>query len=551
MSAFPLPRPTSSRLTGAMAAAALAALALTSCAGDSDSGTSELQQTYAEHPVDEEVELDLAGVGLTEVSHALTEEEVTSEELVQAYTERIEALDQSGPALNAVRMLNPDAVEEAETLDAEREDGELRGPLHGVPVLIKDNIDVGGLPTTAGSTALADSVPEEDAALVESLREAGAIVLGKTNLSEFAYFMSSDAPAGYSSLGGQTLNPYDVTESPSGSSSGSGVAASVGLAAATVGTETSGSILLPAESNSVVGHKPTVGLISQEGMLPVSSTQDTAGPMTRSVEDAALLASVMTGPDAELDPGELAESVEGASLEGVRLGYLPSQHEAEDDGEDGQDGDPAGVAVYEDALQVLEDQGAELVEVDPLGATEADDILLSEFGRDLDEYLAQLPGDAPMGSLEEIIAYNEENSEAALKFGQGLLEEAAGFDLDDPAESAAYETDREEGLEQSRSSIDGTLEEEDLDAIVSDGSTVGLGARAAYPTVSVPSGYLDPGTQPASLMFLGTEWSDADLLGYAHSFEQAADVWQSPAEANPSLFRCTMDAVDSLPDACP
>lgn len=534
-----------------MAAAALAALALTSCAGDSDSGTSELQQTYAEHPVDEEVELDLAGVGLTEVSHALTEEEVTSEELVQAYTERIEALDQSGPALNAVRMLNPDAVEEAETLDAEREDGELRGPLHGVPVLIKDNIDVGGLPTTAGSTALADSVPEDDAALVESLREAGAIVLGKTNLSEFAYFMSSDAPAGYSSLGGQTLNPYDVTESPSGSSSGSGVAASVGLAAATVGTETSGSILLPAESNSVVGHKPTVGLISQEGMLPVSSTQDTAGPMTRSVEDAALLASVMTGPDAELDPGELAESVEGASLEGVRLGYLPSQHEAEDDGEDGQDGDPAGVAVYEDALQVLEDQGAELVEVDPLGATEADDILLSEFGRDLDEYLAQLPGDAPMGSLEEIIAYNEENSEAALKFGQGLLEEAAGFDLDDPAESAAYETDREEGLEQSRSSIDGTLEEEDLDAIVSDGSTVGLGARAAYPTVSVPSGYLDPGTQPASLMFLGTEWSDADLLGYAHSFEQAADVWQSPAEANPSLFRCTMDAVDSLPDACP
>lgn len=551
MSAFPLPRPTSSRLTGAMAAAALAALALTSCAGDSDSGTSELQQTYAEHPVDEEVELDLAGVGLTEVSHALTEEEVTSEELVGAYTERIEALDQSGPALNAVRMLNPDAVEEAETLDAEREDGELRGPLHGVPVLIKDNIDVGGLPTTAGSTALADSVPEDDAALVESLREAGAIVLGKTNLSEFAYFMSSDAPAGYSSLGGQTLNPYDVTESPSGSSSGSGVAASVGLAAATVGTETSGSILLPAESNSVVGHKPTVGLISQEGMLPVSSTQDTAGPMTRSVEDAALLASVMTGPDAELDPGELAESVEGASLEGVRLGYLPSQHEAEDDGEDGQDGDPAGVAVYEDALQVLEDQGAELVEVDPLGATEADDILLSEFGRDLDEYLAQLPGDAPMGSLEEIIAYNEENSEAALKFGQGLLEEAAGFDLDDPAASAAYETDREEGLEQSRSSIDGTLEEEDLDAIVSDGSTVGLGARAAYPTVSVPSGYLDPGTQPASLMFLGTEWSDADLLGYAHSFEQAADVWQSPAEANPSLFRCTMDAVDSLPDACP
>ena len=551
MSAYPHLRLTSSRLAGATAAAALAALALTSCTGDPGSGATEHQQTYSQHPVDEEVELDLAGVGLTEVAQALQDGEVSSEELVEAYTDRIEALDQSGPGLNAVRMLNPDAIEEAEALDAQREDGELRGPLHGVPVLIKDNIDVGGLPTTAGSAALADSVPDEDAALVAALREAGAIVLGKTNLSEFAYFMSSDAPAGYSSLGGQTLNPYDVTESPSGSSSGSGVAAAVGLAAATVGTETSGSILLPAESNSVVGHKPTVGLISQEGLLPVSSTQDTAGPMTRTVEDAALLASAMADPDAELDPQELTEAVEGASLEGVRLGYLPSQHEAEGDGQDGQNGDPAGVAVYEDALQVLEDHGAELVEIDPLGSAGADDILVAELGRDLDEYLAQLPGDAPMGSLEEIIAYNEENSDAALKFGQGLLEEAAGIDLDDPVENAAYEADRDQGLEQSRSSIDGTLEEENLDAIVSDGSTVGLGARAAYPTVSVPSGYLDPGTQPASLMFLGTEWSDADLLGYAHAFEQAADVWQPPAEANPSLFRCTMDAVDSLPGDCP
>ena len=548
MSAYPHPRLTSSRPAGATAAAALAALALTACAGDSDSGTTEHQQTYAQHPVDEDVEMDLAGVGLTEVAQALEEGEVSSEELVEAYTERIEGLDQSGPALNSVRMLNSDAEEEAEALDAEREDGELRGPLHGVPVLIKDNIDVGGLPTTAGSTALADSVPEEDAALVEALRESGAIVLGKTNLSEFAYFMTSDAPAGYSSLGGQTLNPYDVTESPSGSSSGSGVAASAGLAAATVGTETSGSILLPAESNSVVGHKPTVGLISQEGMLPVSTTQDTAGPMARSVEDAAVLSAAMTDPGAEVDPEELAEAVDGASLEGVRLGYLPSQHEPD---EEEQNGEPSGVAAYEESLEVLEEQGAELVEVDPLGATEADDILLAEFGRDLDEYLAQLPDDAPMGSLDEIIAYNEENPDAALKFGQGLLEEAAGIDLDDPADSAAYEEDLENGLEQSRSAIDDTLEGDDLDAIVSDGSTVGIGARATYPTVSVPSGYMDPGEHPTALMFLGTEWSDAELLGYAHAFEQAADVWQSPAEANPSLFRCTMDAVDSLPGDCP
>ncbi len=549
MSVSTLSEPTRTPLRLPPAAAALAALALTACAAEPEGEGPDAQQTFAQHPVEEELELDLTTAGLAEISQALAEGEAGSEQLVEAYIERIEALDQGGPALNSVRMLNPDAAEEAAALDEEREDGELRGPLHGVPILLKDNIDVAGLPTTAGSTALAESVPEEDAALVTVLREAGAVILGKTNLSEFAYFMTPDAPSGYSSLGGQVLNPYDAAQPPSGSSSGSAVAAAASLAPGTVGTETSGSILMPAEANSVVGLKPTGGLISQEGMLPVSETQDTAGPMTRTVEDAALLAAAMTDAEAELAPEEIAEAVDGASLEGVRLGYVPSQEEpGQQEGQ--EDAAPEPPAVYAEALEVLEAQGAELVELDPIELTEAEEILLAEFGRGLDEYLEGLPSDAPMGSLEDIIAYNQDHPESALKFGQELLEEAAGIDLEDPEQLAAYEADREQGLEESRAAVDDVLEEEDLDAIVSDGATIAVGARAAYPTVSVPSGYHEPGVQPAALMFMGTAWSDAELLSYAYAYEQAAEVWQPPAETNPSLFRCTLDAVDGFAEDC-
>lgn len=549
MSVSTLPETARPPLRQPAAAAALAALALTACAADPES-EGPAGQTYAQHPVEEELELDLTTAGLAEISQALAEGDASSEQLVEAYTERIETLDRGGPALNSVRLLNPEAAEEAAARDEEREDGELRGPLHGVPILLKDTIDVAGLPTTAGSVALAESVPDQDAELVAALREAGAVILGKTNLSEFAYFMSPDAPSGYSSLGGQVLNPYDAAQPPSGSSSGSAVAAAAALAAGTVGTETSGSILLPAQANSVVGHKPTGGLISQEGMLPVSATQDTAGPMTRTVEDAALLAAAMTDAEAQLSPEELADAVGGASLEGVRLGYVPTQEQPEQDQQGAPQEEDHMPPAYEQALEVLEAQGAELAELDPLETTDAEEILLPELSRDLDEYLAGLPEDAPMGSLEEIIAYNRENPETALKFGQDLLEEAAEIDLEDPDQLAAYEADREQGLEESRAAIDEMLEQEDLDAIVSDGATIAVGARAAYPSVSVPSGYHEPGAQPASLIFMGTAFSDAELLSYAHAYEQAAQVWQPPAEANPSLFRCTLDAVDGFAEDC-
>lgn len=547
MSAFP--RTSTRPVPGTLpfATLALAALTLTACGAEPGDGDSEPQETFAQHPVEEELGLDLTTASLADISSALADGSVTSEQLVEAYTERIEALDQGGPALNSVRMLNPEAAEEAEALDAEREDGEDRGPLHGVPILLKDNIDVADLPTTAGSVALADSVPEEDAELVAALREAGAVVLGKTNLSEFAYFMTPEAPSGYSSLGGQVLNPYDADQTPSGSSSGSAVAAAAALSAATVGSETSGSILMPAEANSVVGLKPTGGLISQDGMLPVSATQDTAGPMARTVEDAALLTAAMTDGEAQLSAEQIAGAVGESSLDGVRLGYLPTQEQPEQDQQAQQ---PENPAAYEDALDVLEEQGAELVELDPLDPVEAEEILIPELSRDLEEYLAGLPEDAPMESVEDIVSYHEENPEAALKFGQELLEEAAEIDLEDPQQRAEYEADREQGLQESRAAVDDVLEEEDLEAIVSDGATIAVGARAGYPSVSVPSGYHEPGGRPAALVFLGAEWSDAELLSYSHAYEQAADLWQPPAEKNPSLFRCTLDAVDSFENDC-
>ncbi|MEJ5868037.1 amidase family protein [Pseudokineococcus sp. 5B2Z-1] len=500
--------------------------------------------------------VDLDTAGLTEVSAALAEGRTTSARLVRAYLLRIDALNSRGPALNAVRSVSTGAAAQARALDRERRTSGPRGPLHGVPVLLKDNIDVAGLPTTAGSVALAGSTPDRDAFVTAQLEAAGAIVLGKTNLTEFANFMTTGMPGGYSSLGGQVLNPYDTSDSPSGSSAGSGSAAAAGLAAATVGTETSGSILSPARANSVVGIKPTVGLVSRSGIVPISATQDTAGPMTRSVADAAALLTGMTGVDPE-DPATAAsapyagtdytEALSTDALDGARLGYLPVTS------------DPPSVAdqVYLDALDVLRAQGAELVEVE-VGGTSAPSILTYEFERDLDAYFSRLP-DGPVRSLEDVIAYNEGHPQEALKFGQRLLEASAAVDLSDPATAAAYEAARDQGLEETRAAIDSALRRldddpsDDLDAVVSASRTTGVGARAGYPSVIVPAGYAQGvGRDPVGLVFLGSAWEEAELIGLASDFEEAADAWAPPTVVNPAAFRCTaVDRSSAYEASCP
>lgn len=492
-------------------------------------------------PASTAVPLDLATAGVAEVEAGLAAGDFTSVELTLAYLERIDALSVRGPHLNAVRSVNPAALAEAAALDAERAAGTVRGALHGVPVLVKDNIDVAGMPTTAGSVALASSYPAGDAPLVTQLREAGAVILGKTNLSEFANYLTTGMPGGYSSLGGQVLNPYDVSQSPSGSSSGSGSAGAAGLATLTIGTETSGSILSPSRANSLVGVKPTVGLVSRTGIIPISASQDTAGPMTRTVDDAAVLLSAMTAVDPEdvattanPSPGiDYRAALSETSLEGARIGYV-----ANDD------------AVYTAALETLEEEGAELVPVS-VGNTSAPNILAMEFERDLNAYLARLPEGSPMRTLSDIIAYNLAHADVALKFGQARLLESEAYDLTDPAQLEAYETARDQGLAETRAAIDSVLEEEGLDAIVSNSATTGVGARAGYPSVIVPAGYDATTRRPVGLSFLGTAWTEAELLSLAYDFEQAAEAWLPPEVVNPTLFRCTdLTPPDEWADSC-
>ena len=353
------------------------------------------------------LELDLETAGVAAVGAAMASGATTSAELVEAYLDRIATLN---PLVNAVRCLAPDAHERAAALDAERAEGRVRGPLHGVPVLLKDNIDVAGLPTTAGALALEHSVPDRDADLVVRLREAGAVVIGKTNLTEMANCMAENMPSGYSSLGGQVLNPYDVRYDPSGSSSGSGAAAALGLATVTVGTETDGSILSPASHQSLVGLKPTLGLVPGRGILPIASSQDCAGPMCRTVADAAALLGVLAGET-------YGEGSGPDTLRGVRLAMPPVPDRAARAG---------GGGVPRRRWTCCASRGAILVEVPALPETDEFPVLLHEFARDLDAYLATLPEGAPIRTMRELVAWNDAHADEALKYGQVLLEKAAG-----------------------------------------------------------------------------------------------------------------------------
>jgi amidase len=428
------------------------------------------------------------------------------------------------PLVNAICTPDPAALTEAARLDTERADGRVRGPLHGVPVLVKDNIDTAGLPTTAGSLALAGQPPPpQDAPLVRRLREAGCIVLGKTNLSEWANFRGSASSSGWSAYGGLTRNPYALNRSAGGSSSGSGAAVAAGLADFAVGTETNGSIVCPAALNGVVGIKPTVGLIPQQGIVPISHSQDTAGPMARTVSQAAALLTVLTGGAADYAAHCLGEDLSGVRV-GVPRGPLWGYSASLDQ-------------VTEEALELLSRCGATLVDhlslPSPGGEEDQLSVLFHELKVGLAVYLATRTDGGPR-TLADVIAFNTEHADVELRyFGQELFERSEATEgLDSPLYGAA----RVAALRAGRDGIDGLLRDHRLDALVMPsyspawtidllngdhvlGSSSTHAALAGYPLISVPSGLVEG--LPVGITFSGTAHSDATLIRLAHAFETA------------------------------
>jgi amidase len=484
---------------------------------------------------------------VADLQAAMSAGRVSARALAAAYLQRIERIDRAGPKLRAVIETNPDALAIAGALDLERRDGRVRGPLHGIPVLLKDNIaTTDRMHTTAGSMVLMGVKPPRDAHLVARLREAGAVILGKTNLSEWANIRSSRSTSGWSTRGGLTRNPYALDRNTSGSSSGSGAAAAANLAALTVGTETDGSIVSPASINGIVGLKPTVGLVSRDGIVPISHTQDTAGPMTRCVADAAVLLSAMAGSDPR-DPattqarrGDYMAALDAGRLKGARLGVVRSQF----GGHDGVN------AVIDQALALLQRQGAVLVDPvelklnEQLGPAELD-VLLYELKADLPKYLAAFAPGAPVRDLAGLIAWNKQHRAREMRwFGQEYFEQAeARGGLDDAAYQQALATcaryARAEG-------IDAVLAEHKLDALVAPtggvawltdfvngdhfgGSFSSPAAVAGYPHLTVPAGFVQG--LPVGLSFVGPAWSEALLIGLGYAFEQASRARRAPTFA--------------------
>jgi amidase len=481
---------------------------------------------------------------LDELQRRMQSGEETASSLTQKYLERIRVLD---PTLHSVLETNPDAMADASALDAERRAGNTRGPLHGIPVLLKDNIATAGkMHTTAGSVALLEMTVPGDAFLVARLRAAGAVLLGKSNLSEWANFRSSRSSSGWSGRGGQCRNPYVLDRSPSGSSSGSAAAAAANLCAVAVGTETDGSIVSPSSACGLVGLKPTVGLVSRTGIIPLSHSQDTAGPMTRTVRDAALLLAVLAAPDASdvssrksgMPMGtDFTRGLDAGALRGARIGVPRPVYFGYS---------PAADALAESALMVLKDAGATLVDPAPIGTAPSLDgpeelVLLYDFKADLAAYLRTLGGAGPR-SLAELIAFNDKNSAIEMPFfGQDrfLKAQAKGPPTDATYRRALALCRRLAG----REGIDATMDRHRLDALVaptqgppwlidlvngdsSAGSSSSPAAVAGYPSITVPMGQVH--SLPVGLSFFGRAFSEPTLLRLAFAYEQATHHRQPP-----------------------
>jgi len=485
---------------------------------------------------------------ISQLRSALDSKRVTSVELTRIFLDRIQRLDRKGPTLRSVIELNPDALDLAKAADAERRHRAPRSLLHGIPILLKDNIDTADrMSTTAGSLALLGSTPARDATLVTALRNAGALILGKTNLSEWANFRSSKSTSGWSARGGQTLNPYRLNHNPSGSSSGSAVAVAANLCPLAVGTETDGSILSPASFNGVVGIKPTLGLISRSGIIPIAHSQDTAGPMARSVADAAVLLTVLSSID-PTDPSTLIPIPAGPidftqalvpnGLKGARIGVARQffgQH-------------PRVDALMEAALRTLRDHGAVLIDPVTLptqrqfGRTEFT-VLLYEFKADLNRYLANRPRPGlKIHNLQELIDFNQAHAHEEMPyFGQDtLIRSQASGPLTDPAYLEALANNhrftRAEGIDAVMNpfSLDAIIAPTSGPAHVTDhnygdhntGGSTSLAAVSGYPSITVPAGSMDH--LPIGLSFFGRAWSEPTLLRLAHAYEQATHHRTSP-----------------------
>jgi amidase len=519
--------------------------------------------------------LQLVEATIDELQDALRSRLVTSEQLVQMYLARIAAYDDAGPNLNAYIHVNEVAVDVARVRDFERHHGR-RGPLFGIPMSLKDNINTDDMPTTAGSVSLAGSIPPDDATITRKLRRAGAIILGKNTLTEFANFIAIGMPAGYSSLGGYGLNPFDPRPlpggdgrpvlTPGGSSSGPGIASSANLAAATIGTETSGSILSPSSSNGNVGIKPTLGLVSRFGILPITGEQDTAGPITRTVTDAAIVLGVIAG----FDPNDLAtlpcllpgkcfsdytRFLKRNSLRNARIavphvpywnGFTPEQAQIMNNAIAALRAEGAFVDDPHEIPNQADISAFGICTSVPAPAT-CSIVFLYDQKHDLNAYLALRP-DAPVHTISDIIAFNNANASVALKYGQALFLAAETLD-DSPgsADTARFHADRAKDLELTRGGLDAVLNgpdgiagtRDDFDAILfPQNRGAAAPAKAGYPTVVVPGDLLPPvapvvNPAPFGISFTGRRFSEPTLIGIAYAFEQATRHRVAPASAPP------------------
>ena len=482
---------------------------------------------------------------ITKLQQDYREGKYSVSDVVSAYLDRIIEIDMNGPGLNSIIELNPDAMLIAAELDKELNNGKIRGPLHGVPVILKDNIDTHDrMPTTAGATALRNSYPSKDSFVAKKLKEAGAIIIAKSNLSEWANFRANMSSSGWSGVGDQTKNPYVLDRNPCGSSSGSGVAVSANLCMFAIGTETNGSIVCPSNNNGIVGLKPTVGLISRTGIIPISFTQDTPGPMSRTVEDAAISLGFMTGIDST-DSKTLSSAgnsltdytkfLKKDGLAGKRIGLLKKSmgfHEKVD-------------TLMNQAVAFIKQQGAEVIEIEFPKKAGYDDasfeVMLFEFKDGLNKYLAGLGNDTPVKSLKELIEFNKSDTIELRYFDQQLLELA---DKKGDLNTLEYKKSLEAMLKTTREDgIDLMMNTNKLDAIMAPtgspawktdlllgdhfmGGSSSLAAISGYPAITLPMGFVE--NLPVGITFFGRAWSEPVLIEIAYSYEQGTKHRKAP-----------------------